>query len=341
MNGLKLSSLFVALAATALMWVVAPALGDDYEACFSGSPYGDGSDGDYHITGNTTFVRDVYLRNLTVYPGVRLNTAGHTVRVCGTLLNQGTITDCDSGGDGGSGGSGGAGGWGYLPHHNPQAGNPGESGENAQSQPRSVAGAGGHGGGGGGGGAAWNYRVFCLGNDSPGGDGGGGGDGGHGGGYVTVYAYHLVNDGAIHANGLAGAAGTDGQPGVYHSYYCGVPAKWNDHATGGGGARAGGNGGHAGGGGLYYGDTSSGFGQVQAAGGAGGAGGAAGVCPCAQLAYAYRTGQVYEEGASGGSPGGGDGGESDIGDDCGTGHPDYDPLFEYGFGLEYETNEVK
>ena len=23
------------------------------------------------------------------------------------------------------------------------------------------------------------------------------------------------------------------------------------------------------------------------------------------------------------------------------GHPDYDPLFEYGFGLEYETNEVK
>ena len=135
MNSLKLTNVLVAFAATALMWAVAPALGDDYEACFSGSPYGAGSDGDYNITGDMTLARNMYMRDLTVYPGVTLNTAGHTLRVCGTLLNYGTITDSDSGSDGGDGGSGGAGGWGYLPHHDPQ---PGGSGDEAQQGSRSA-----------------------------------------------------------------------------------------------------------------------------------------------------------------------------------------------------------
>jgi len=302
---------------------------DGLDACYAGSPFGDGSDASYTVTANTTFVRNVEFVNLTIQPGVRLNTGGHVIRVCGTLTNLGTITDLASGGAGGSGGGGGNGGTkGYL--NPPDDGGDGQAGEPAAS---GVGDGGSGGGGGGGGGAAWNTRALCASYYSDGGDGGHGGQGGTGGGHVVIHAYHLTNQGLIHAKGENGQPGQGGGIGAYLDYGCGIPHADYDHASGSGGGGAGGRGGHGGTVELYYYDQASVFGPIrtynctgaapglEACGGAGGAAGEAGChgadCPCEDLYRPAGVSQAYQEGALGGSPGGGQGAEADCGTICG------------------------
>ena len=80
--------------------------------------FGDGSDGDVTISGNTTLTRDMYYNNLTIATAVTLDTANFDVYVMGTLTQQGTGKIQNNGGAGGvggnatngSGGGGGAGG---------------------------------------------------------------------------------------------------------------------------------------------------------------------------------------------------------------------------------------
>lgn len=47
--------------------------------------FGNGADGSQSITGNTTLTRDMYYADLTVNPGVNLNTGGFRIFVSGTL----------------------------------------------------------------------------------------------------------------------------------------------------------------------------------------------------------------------------------------------------------------
>jgi hypothetical protein len=67
--------------------------------------FGDGSDGDVVITGNTTLTRDMYYRNLTIENGGVLNAASFRIRVKETcsIKNGGKIHN--NGGDGGDGGA--------------------------------------------------------------------------------------------------------------------------------------------------------------------------------------------------------------------------------------------
>jgi len=283
------------------------------DVCADGLPdngYGDGSDGNQTLSSNETLTDDMNYENLTILSGVRLNTAGHTIRVCGTLTNDGTITDLDLGGDYGRGGSGGDGGWGYPPHHDPENGTSGSYGSPGTC---SGAGAGGDGhGGGGGGGGAWNITCILVG-ESSGRDGGDGGDGGEGGGCVTIYAYNFDNQGLIHADGEDGENGQAGGNGSYKSYSC---VFSRDQASGGGGGGAGGDGGNGGTVNIYYVNMLL-QGNVSADGGLGGIGGSAGSSLCGNLHYAAGPSQRWELGASG-ADGGGRGGESDIGTSCGS-----------------------
>ena len=66
--------------------------------------YGDGSDGDVIISGNTTLTRDMHYTNLTVDSGFTISTAGFRIFCTGTLINNGTIIK--GGGSGGNGGNG-------------------------------------------------------------------------------------------------------------------------------------------------------------------------------------------------------------------------------------------
>jgi hypothetical protein len=63
--------------------------------------FGDGSDGDVTISGDTTLARDMFYNNLTVNNGVTLSTGGYRIYVAGTLTNNGTIQN--NGGIGGNG----------------------------------------------------------------------------------------------------------------------------------------------------------------------------------------------------------------------------------------------
>jgi len=114
------------------------------------SPFGDGSDGTVVVANDLSLTRDMNYANLIVNPGMLLNTCGFVVRVNGTLINQGIITDFASGGTGGNGGAGGLGGSGYDAGHVPPT--PGVSGASGGLPVLAKAGAGGTGGGGGGGG---------------------------------------------------------------------------------------------------------------------------------------------------------------------------------------------
>ena len=64
--------------------------------------FGDGSDGEVIISGNTTITRDMFYENLTVNSTITLTTASFRVFVKNTLTNKGTIKN-----DGGAGGTGG------------------------------------------------------------------------------------------------------------------------------------------------------------------------------------------------------------------------------------------
>jgi hypothetical protein len=66
--------------------------------------FGDGSDGDVTISGNTTLTSDMFYDDLTVNNGVTLNSGGYRIFVKGVLTNNGTISRTP--GNGGSGGNG-------------------------------------------------------------------------------------------------------------------------------------------------------------------------------------------------------------------------------------------
>lgn len=132
--------------------------------------YGTGSDGDRVISSNWTMDRDYQWQNLTVNPGVTLDTAGRIIKVKETLTNNGTITDSYSGGAGGSGGSGGggcAGDGNGSPGSNGSGGGAGAAG----------AGSGGTGGGYGGSGGAGEEGADASGNGGSGASGAGGATG--------------------------------------------------------------------------------------------------------------------------------------------------------------------
>jgi hypothetical protein len=54
-----------------------------------GGIFGNGADGSQSISGNTTLTRDMYYANLTVNPGVNLDTGGFRIFVSGTLTLEG------------------------------------------------------------------------------------------------------------------------------------------------------------------------------------------------------------------------------------------------------------
>lgn len=279
--------------------------------------YGDGSDFDYEVHHDTYYQLppNKNYQNFTVGEGAILDTRGRTLRVCGTLTNLGTILDSSSGGIGGDEGAGGQGGQGTYPHlamFEPEDGDCGDPGGWASD---SLAGDGGDGGGGGGGGgSAWNSLCPVVGR-TDGGDGGDGGRGGDGGGHVIIYAYTLDNSlGVIHADGEDGEDGSHGEAGLYESYTCWLQST--DQASGEGGGGAGGDGGDGGTVEIHSVEI-LGWGEIHAYGGHGGGGALPGGILCDHLQHPARTGQYYEEPAYGGC-GAGDGGESDVGTNCGT-----------------------
>ncbi len=263
-------------------------------ACCPGSPFGNGSTNLNVPAGETrTLTGDRDYHDVTIGSGGTLDTRGYRLRVCGTLLNWGTITDTS----GDAGGAGGAGGKGANPkgsgsdptgcgRTSPNC-TPGQPGE-----PK--VGRGGKGGcGGGGGGGAWSDDIVCQ-FDTDGGNGGNGGSGGRGGGDVLIYAYRLDNRGVIHADGQPGANGQAAPPGDegdmdkvpgYEQcgaeyYNCGLIIH-RDTAGGGGGGGQGGQGGDGGTVQVHYGVLVN-SGVIRAnggVGGLGGAGGSSGGCP--------------------------------------------------------------
>ena len=254
------------------------------DCCLPGGIYGDGSAEVHTVPQGKTLILidDVNYQNLTVSEGATVITAGHTIRVCGTLTNYGLITA--SGGEGGYPGAGGRGGdpcddttdKPTEPEEGGYAGvglSPGVSG----------AGSGGNGGGGGGGGGGGKRREIllpplpCV--DADGGNGGDGGEGGRGGGLVKIYAWRLANYGVIEADGNGGLPGEDGEEGQHHWW---VEIDSKDLAGGGGGGGEGGDGGDGGTVEVYYAYLLSdpADGEVHAHGGTGGAGGQGGDGHC-------------------------------------------------------------
>ncbi|MBN2562252.1 MAG: hypothetical protein JXQ75_15110 [Phycisphaerae bacterium] len=287
--------------------------------CCPGGPFGDGSDGDVVIDHNTQLARDMDYHNLTVLPGVTLDTRGHTVWVCGTLENNGTITDTYCGGHGGNAGSGG---WGGDPCDSP-SGNPkpdqctpgtcGSAGGQARCTGGGQGGDGGDGGGGGGG-AMWP-QLSCD-ADADGGNGGDGGASGDGGGVVRIYVFNLDNSGGIiHADGEDGQPGSDGEDGECFTW------ALKDLGGGGGGGGCGGDGGDGGTVEIHYGSLTT-YGTIRAHGGDGGGRGYGG--DGCNLSYATSLGRK-QYGCSGCGCGG-DGGDgeydatySEDGENGGTG----------------------
>lgn len=192
--------------------------------------YGTGADGDVTIPGITTLTSNKNYNSLTVNSGATLNTAGYTVRVLGTLTNNGTITDSSSGAAGGaSGGTGGTGG-----DYSPDAvggtggtgGTKGKAGGSVKVYANTFTnngtihtnGAAGTSGTDGGRGSyySWcsggtDYWGGCLGYSdeaSGGGGGGGGGAGGAGGTIVLTYGTRTI--GTVTTNGGTGGSGGAG-----------------------------------------------------------------------------------------------------------------------------------
>lgn len=64
----------------------------EIDAAFGLAIFGDGSDSNVTISGNTTLTRDMFYNNLTVNAGITLTTAGYRIFVKGTLTNNGTIS---------------------------------------------------------------------------------------------------------------------------------------------------------------------------------------------------------------------------------------------------------
>ena len=337
--GRMVRALCVSGALAVLIGLATPALGQLRASwCAPDSPFGNASTGEtleipsaqhpspYLMAGNEDW-HDVY-----VHAGATLDTRGYRLRVCGTLTNEGTITDSRTGGAGGLGGAFGKGQDPYQHYdcdHRPLCTNgiDGEDGHApsvSQGGQRGRGGRGG-GGGGGGGGAWWSLVPW----DSDGGNGGIGGTGGKGGGYVKIYAYRFSNPGVIKANGLDGSAGY-GVPGdacacsYLNVEVCGPEHCDNDDgaiqtdASGGGG---GGGGGGAGGNGgtitVYYCQPHPVVqGDCQVGGGAGGSGGQPGGGCYNHYGITFGG---FADGCQGGAPNGGDGGRGTYADNTWSG----------------------
>jgi len=246
--------------------------------------FGDGSLGDASISGTLTLTSERSYKNLQVLNGGVINTAGHILRVKGTLtINSGGYIRCN--GEDGGGISGGSAP--YTSVANPEFGVPSSAGYGEYGGDIGTyvgyPGSGGLGvltntgapylfrsgsGGGGGGGLSDGYsqtatsgaNVWMLaGQGGSGGYGyyGGinpdqiiGAGGGGGGGVCCIYAYKINNAGVIQANG---GKGGDAMTGPYNNF---------------GGAGGGGGGGTVI---VYYRFTiGSGVGTLQANGGAAG-----------------------------------------------------------------------
>ncbi len=221
------------------------------------SVFGDGSDGDTIILpgGNYQMDSDKNFQNLTIGSGATFDTQGYTLRILGTIINNGTIYDNYSGGGGGSHGDGGEGQDPLGQEHGgvpfgPENGNCGAEGANR-------GGAGGAGRAGGGGSKAIpDDHPLWLPVDCNGGNGGNGGDGGIGGGELTIYAFKLDNQGNINASGGDGEAGANGDTSIDNGYFTWNPPNHPnvncDFAGGGGGGGDGGDGGDGGIISIYY-----------------------------------------------------------------------------------------
>ncbi len=258
--------------------------------------------------------RDTTVVGVIVTSTGELNTRGYTLYVEGPLTNHGRITDFYSqyhggGGFGGSGGNGGYGGYGGFPHYPPCCATEGSIG-----QGRGGAG----GGGGGGGGGAWDTSAPIEGTVD-GGDGGDGGNGGDGGGHVRLYAFSFDNQNVIKADGDNGDPGQNGGDGSYGDWFKFL--AWRDAASGGGGGGGGGDGGDGGIIEIHCVELIN-EGDIHASAGLRGLGGDAGASFCANLEHSGKLSQNWEHGGPG-QPGGGpcgwagNGGESDIGTQCG------------------------
>ncbi|MCK4660889.1 MAG: hypothetical protein KAV82_15320, partial [Phycisphaerae bacterium] len=344
-------------------------------ACCPTSPFGDGSLGDHVVHSGTNLIlnSDANYRNLKIKEGGTVYTAGHTLRVCNTLLNEGTIRAPYSGGEGGEGGEGGLG---ANPEQTSVPAGCGERGTTCTpGQDGSPGtGRGGDGGcGGGGGGGAKN-----LGRDADGGNGGAGGAGGNGGGNLLLYAFRLDNRGVIHADGQDGFDGADAPAGdsTYHAGYehCGAeyygPPDWplHDVEGGGGGGGSGGDGGNGGIVEVYYAQlvNSSTIRADRGSGGNGGFGGSKGGCDahidlagskqngcadgCAHSTWGhggrgeYRVGYCSEDGEDGVDGSHGEEGHVNLNvvvfDDCNdNGCPDECDIYR-GVSQDCQPNQV-
>ena len=207
--------------------------------------FGDGSDGDVTIAGDTSLSRDMLYDNLTIDATKRLDTQGFRVFIKGILTNNGTISN--NGGDGSIGGASvGAKGVGAgKASSTPNGGDGGdgkdtpENGDTAENLTNSIyaAGVGGRGGDGslnsGGNGETPSANVLgsnfktsisitsyvgaTLLSVSGGGGGGSGGagalaggGGGGGGGITFIASKEIDNNGVIECNGGSGGNGAIG-----------------------------------------------------------------------------------------------------------------------------------
>ena len=209
--------------------------------------YGDGSDGDVTISGNTSLSRDMFYNSLTVNSAVTLNANGYRVFVKGTCTVNGTISNDGAAGSGSTGGAvAGAGSLGGV--SGGTGGNGGTTtGSNGGGGFNTIAGQGGAGGSGasGAGGTAGSVTTPAAtfgalrhvaavlsggyisarngaanptqgsGGGGGGGDGTAGGGGGGGGGVLAVLARTITvgASGVIQANGGAGANAAAGNRG--------------------------------------------------------------------------------------------------------------------------------
>lgn len=187
---------------------------------------GDGSDGAFNPTGNTTISGEKNYTSVFIPAGVTVTVQQYAAISClEAFVNKGTITATGRGADGGAGsrspgsggaagssgaaGTGGAGGAGKSSAgvHGADGGAGGGRIIEGRSATEDVAkllcvkqlsqiGIGGGGGGGGGCAANWDHQTN-------------GGNGGNGGGQIRITCMDFKNDGSISANGANGVASTD------------------------------------------------------------------------------------------------------------------------------------
>ena len=213
------------------------------------SIYGNGTDGDVIVAGDTTLTSDMYYNDLTINSGVNLCSNGYRVFVKGTLTLNGKIHNNGSAGSGSSGGSGANKatlGSGAVKNGATSSG--ATVGQTVSAENYCAGGSGGAGGtgiyNGGAGGSAQAISsiyggksilynsvqaimgglflagdvAYKINGGNAGGSGGGdatnyGGGGGGAGGGVLVCAKTITGSGSIEAKGGNGAAGTGGNAG--------------------------------------------------------------------------------------------------------------------------------